>query len=138
MRCARHLWFNLGFLQTPSSLFVSVPVSCCPVFLVLLCQGPGTIFMCGLSWGMGSQVLLAFILDFARAGPWAGMRNKLPFQGQNTGGGWLTLAEGARQKKKISMMTRVMLCFGYHPVDLQALYTAEDRQGSSCEELAPW
>lgn len=93
------VWFNVGFLQTPSSLFVSVPVSCCPVFLVLLCQGPGTIFMCGLSWGMGSQVLLAFIPDFARAGPWAGMRNKLRFQGQNTGRGWLTLAEGAREKR---------------------------------------
>lgn len=26
-------------------------------------------------------------------------------------------------------MARVMLCFGYRPVDLQALHTAEDRQG---------
>lgn len=55
--------------------------------------------MCGLSWGMGSQVLLAFIPDFARAGPLAGMRNKLYFQGQNTEGGWLSLAEGAREKR---------------------------------------
>lgn len=36
------------------------------------------------------------------------------------------------------MMTRAMLCFGYRPVDLQALYTAEDRQGSCYEELAPY
>lgn len=27
------------------------------------------------------------------------------------------------------MMAGVMLCFGYCPVDLQALHTAEDRQG---------
>lgn len=36
------------------------------------------------------------------------------------------------------MMTRVMLCFGYHPVDLQALYKAADRQGLCCEECAPY
>lgn len=36
------------------------------------------------------------------------------------------------------MMTRVMLCFCSCPMDLRALYAAEDRQGSCYEELAPY
>lgn len=36
------------------------------------------------------------------------------------------------------MLTRAMLCFGYRPMDLQAFYTAEDRQGSCYKELAPY
>lgn len=53
--------------------------------------------MCGHSQGKGSLAQLAFIPDFTRAGPLAGMRNKVCFQGQNTGGSWLSLAEGARE-----------------------------------------
>lgn len=55
------------------------------------------VFMCGHSQGKGTSLQLAFIPGFARAGPLAGMRNKLSFRGQNTGGSWLSLAEGARE-----------------------------------------
>lgn len=64
--------FSLGFLQA----FSSLPPFCL-VFLVLLCLGPGTVFVCGLAWGMRSQVLPSFTPDLAAA--LAGMRNEPPF-----------------------------------------------------------
>lgn len=50
---------------------------------------------------MGSQVLLALIPDFARAGQLAGMRNETGFQGEKTGRGWLSLAGGARERRDL-------------------------------------